>query len=189
MNVGTKSLLFGVHQFLWHPWTVGRAYRHIHGVWPMFDEWLCILVHDWGYWGCPNMDGEEGRRHPERGALIAGILVYFWYRLRFIWWNRPTANSKHRIAMMYADEAFNKTIAHSSHYARMRGLKPSALYLPDKASILFEPCWWYLLRAKLSGEVYEYIDNSPLAKLPLAGAVRAEAWYLWYRRKVQEKLT
>lgn len=174
MNVGTKSLLFGVHQFLWHPWTVGRAYRHIHGVWPMFDEWLCILVHDWGYWGCPNMDGEEGRRHPEHGAAIAEWLVYFWYRLR---------GYHPRVSHLYALEAFDRTIAHSSHYARMRSLKPSALYLPDKASILFEPCWWYLLRAKLSGEVYEYIDNSPFA----GTNVHPIVWYLWYRRQVLKK--
>lgn len=125
------------------------------------------------------MDGEQGRRHPEAGATWAYILVAFRHWICF----RSEQTFGER-----ADAAEKLTLYHSSNYARLNNSEPSALYLPDKASILFEPCWWYLLRAKLSGEVYEYIDNSPLAKLPLAGAVRADAWYLWYRRKVQEKL-
>lgn len=179
MKMGTRSVLFGVHQFLWHPWTVARAWRHIYGRWPNFDEWICIACHDTpGYWGCPNMDGEEGRRHPERGAEIAERLVYLWYRLR----GHPRIVSR-----LYAAEAFDRTIAHSSHYARMRGMKPSALYLPDKASILFEPRWFYLLRARLSGEIYEYLGNSPFADIrPTESAINF--WYLWYRENVKQKL-
>jgi hypothetical protein len=188
MNVGTKSLLFGVHAFWYHPYVVGRAYRHIHGVWPMFDEWLCILTHDWGYWGCPNLDGPEGKRHPERGAKVARTLVYWWFRLKMLFWPRDRIQSLHSIAFMYASEAYYRTLYHSSHYARMNGAKPSVLYLPDKASILFEPRWWYLFRAKLSDEVYEYIENSPLSKLP-PELRTPEAWYNWYRRKVKEKMS
>lgn len=183
MNVGTKSLLFGVHQFIWHPWTVGRAWRHIYGRWPTVSEWICIVCHDTpGYWGCPNMDGEQGKRHPERGAIIAGTLVYYWYRLKLLWNRRIKA--KHLIALMYAGDAFELTLYHSSHYARMNDAKPSALYLPDKASILFEPRWWYLLRAKLSGEVYEYIGNSPFKGLNVHPII----WYFWYRGQVKRKL-
>lgn len=179
MKVGTKSLLFGVHQFAWHPWTVIRAYRAVHGVWPMFDECLCILVHDWGYWGCPNLDGEQGKRHPERGARIAFCLVYLWYKeFRRCHW---------LVAKSYAEEAYDRTLYHSSHYARAHGAKPSALYLPDKASILHEPRWFYLLRARLSGEVWEYISNSPFAKLP-PELQTANGWYLWYKSKVKQKL-
>ena len=70
MNVGTKSLLFGVHQFIWHPVTVLIAWVSLYGR-PTWRELICIIVHDWGYWGAPNMDGEEGERHPEVGAEIA----------------------------------------------------------------------------------------------------------------------
>lgn len=182
MNVGTKSLLFGVHQFLWHPWTVGRAYRHIYKRWPTFEEWLCILVHDWGYWGSENMDGEQGKKHPERGALIACTLVYYWYRLKFVLSRK--IKYKHLIALMYAGDAFERTLYHSSHYVRMHGAKPSSLYLPDKVSILFEPRWWYLLRAKLSGEIYEYIENSPFKELNVHPII----WYFWYRNSVKRKL-
>lgn len=144
----------------------------------MFDECLCILVHDWGYWGCPNMDGAEGKRHPELGAYLAYWLVFWWYRLRRV---------PRLVASQYGWEARDRTLYHSSHYARMHGARPSALYLPDKASILHEPRWWYLLRARLSGEVYEYIRNSPFAKLP-PELQTANGWYLWYKSKVKQKL-
>lgn len=179
MKVGTKSLLFGVHQFLWHPWTVIRAYRAVHGVWPMFDDVLCILSHDLGYWGSPNMDGEEGRRHPECGARIAFCLVYLWYK--------AFKRCPDLVAKQYAEEAHDRTLYHSSHYARLNGAKPSSLYLPDKASILFEPRWFYLLRARLSGEVWEYVENSPLAKLP-PELKTPGAWLNWYKSKVEQKL-
>lgn len=194
MNVGTKSLLFGVHQFLWHPWTVGRAYRHVHGVWPMFDEWLCIFVHDWGYWGSPNMDGEEGKRHPEHGALIATSLVYWWFRLKILFWRK--IHSPHFIAMLYASEAYERTLYHSSHYARTKGKRSSALCLPDKLCILFEPEWFYLLRSRASGEVRESIQIALDSKVwPLTTRLwfsklprhkQSKLWYDWYRRKVQK---
>ncbi|MCK5235828.1 MAG: hypothetical protein KAR06_02490, partial [Deltaproteobacteria bacterium] len=60
--VGTKSLLFGVHQFIWHPITVLIAWCKLYG-WPTWPELVCIIVHDWGYWGKPNMDGPEGEKH------------------------------------------------------------------------------------------------------------------------------
>lgn len=167
MNVGTKSLLFGVHQFLWHPWTVGRAWRNLYGRWPTWIEWVCILSHDIGYFGCKTMDGEDGKKHPELGAMIAQRIV--------------------KILGGDAYAVYTFTLFHSSHYARMHGAQPSALYLPDKASILFEASWFYKLRARLSGEVYEYIENSPLAKLPPQLKTPCN-WYAWYVRKVREKI-
>lgn len=57
MKTGTKSLLFGVHQFIWHPLTVLLAWIKLYG-WPAWEELVCIIIHDWGYWGKSNMDGE-----------------------------------------------------------------------------------------------------------------------------------
>lgn len=178
--VGTKSLLFGVHQFLWHPWTVARAWRHIYGRWPNIDEAICIFVHDWGYWGCANMDGEQGKRHPEAGAAWAFILVFFRHWLCF---------RSNEVAGEYADLAESLTLFHSSHYANRHREPPSPLYLPDKVSILFEPRWWYLLRARLSGEVYEYVENSPFAGIIKVNRWSiTRPWYYWYRGKVKQKL-
>ena len=64
MRIGTRSLLFGVHQLVWHPVVVMLAWRNLYGQWPNWQELVCIIIHDWGYWGCPNMDGPEGENHP-----------------------------------------------------------------------------------------------------------------------------
>lgn len=131
MNVGTKSLLFGVHQMVWHPITVVLAWRRLYHQWPTREELACIIVHDWGYWGSPNMDGTEGELHCSRSADIAGRLGMSW---------------EQRDMIAY----------HSRHYSRSVGAEPSKLCWADKLSILYEPAWWYLLRAWLSGELHEY---------------------------------
>lgn len=66
-------MLWGVHQFLWHRITVLVAWWSLYGA-PNCREAICIFIHDWGYWTCENMDGEEGERHPEFGAKLAGWL-------------------------------------------------------------------------------------------------------------------
>lgn len=165
MTVGTKSLLFGVHAFWFHPVVVGLAWRRVNGKWPTWLEWVCIATHDIGYFGCKSMDGlDDGKRHPEGGARVARKIVN--------WFGGD------------GETAYQLTLYHSSHYARLNNAEPSALCLPDKASILFEPRWFYLLRARLSGEVHEYISNSPFAKLNVHPIV----WYLWYRENVKRKL-
>ena len=74
MKIGTRSLLFGAHQFLIHPWFVAEAWRRLFGF--PFDPrlWVLFFVHDWGYCGKPNMDGPEGEQHPYLGAQIMGAL-------------------------------------------------------------------------------------------------------------------
>lgn len=58
-------------RFLWHPVTVLLAWWALYGR-PTWRELVCIIIHDWGYWHCPNMDGPEGELHPEYGAQLAG---------------------------------------------------------------------------------------------------------------------
>ena len=130
MKRGTKSLLFGVHQFLWHPFTVWLAWVWLYRRTPTWRECLCILVHDWGYWGCSAMDDERGEGHPELGARIAGRLL--------------------------GQEYHDLVLLHSRHYSRRLGREPSALCWADKLSIVCEPWWLYLPRAWASGELGEY---------------------------------
>lgn len=170
MKIGTRSVLYGAHQFLWHPWTVAKAYRLVYGKWPTLDEWIGILTHDIGYWGSPNMDGEEGRKHPEVGANVAARIVFFFTR-----------------SVTRAVDVYFFTLYHSSHYAAMHNAEPSRLFLPDKVSILVESRRFYLLRATLSGEVREYIENSPFGKLP-PELKTAGGWYNDYVQKVKNKL-
>lgn len=130
MKTGTKSLLFGVHQFLWHPITVWLAWVRLYGELPGWRECVCIVVHDWGYWGAPEMDGPVGIRHPFLGARIAGALF-----------GKP-----------YAD----LVLLHSASLAKRLGRKPSKLCGPDKFSMLHDPTAFYLMRARITGELREY---------------------------------
>lgn len=161
MKIGTKSVLFGVHQFLWHPLTVGLAWRRMFKVWPTRKEWFCIFVHDLGYWGKPNIDGPEGRTHPGLGARLAHRYV-----------DRP--------AITGSAAYYELTLFHSREYAKLAGQEPSLLCWADKYCVVCEPRWFYLLRAKLSGEVREFKANAPVG-------VRFQsdwAWLNWYRNKV-----
>lgn len=175
MNIGTKSLLFGVHQFLWHPITVALAWRKCYGVWPKWNEWIAIAFHDVGYKGKPNMDGVEGTKHPLGGAELS-------FRLSLTIGNFFAHDAKSRFfAFVKACETRDLSLFHSTHYAQLNKKPVSKLYLPDKMSILYDPKWFYLLRARLSGEVEEYRRNAP-------GELRTPGqWYDWYRNKIQEK--
>lgn len=100
------------------------------------------------------MDGPEGRTHPELG----GQFVEKWL-------------GGHYAAL---------TFFHSREYAKMSGEKPSKLCWADKYSVWCEPRWFYLLRARLSGEAEEFKANAP-------EHVQRESdrfWLNWYRTKV-----
>lgn len=161
LPVGTKSLLFGVHQFLWHPFVVARAWRSVHGKWPTLDQCVAIFVHDWGYWGCGDMDGPCGLQHPATGARIAHGVVFFYSRDR-----------------RRAEKVRQLVLGHSSSFVRLtdRAASRSKLYKPDKLASCFEPWWWYKLRASLSGELPEYVANGP------AGLTSKE-WFRWLQNK------
>ncbi len=157
MKKGTKSILFGVHQFLWHPFTVWLAWIWLYKRAPSYKELVCIIIHDWGYWGKVNMDDEDGETHPEAGARIANKLF----------------GSKYHYLCLF----------HSRHYARNAGVEPSALCWADKMSIMFEPWWFYLPRARMSGELQEYRELAANAGLVPLSATNRE-WFAWVKAKL-----
>jgi hypothetical protein len=134
MTVGTKSLLFGSHQFVVHPLMVGWAWRRLYGCWPTWREWACIVIHDWGYWSLPNMDGAEGDTHPEWAATVAGR------------WLGPEYAALCRY--------------HSRFLARRDGRNVSRLCAPDKLAGGSWPVGVFVLLGRLSGEIDEYMARS-----------------------------
>lgn len=188
MNVGTKSVLFGVHAFWWHPFTVALAWRKLYGRWPSIAEWICIFCHDVGYWGCPNMDGKEGRQHPLAGAKVAAKIVKYLSILVLIirhprlclfdWQARGRRNS---IANRVAIETRMMTLYHSREYARLHKAPPSPLCWADKFCCFYDPAWFYLLRAHLSGEIYEFRAN---AAGHVPDSFSFSDWFRWYRLKI-----
>lgn len=166
MKLGTRSVLFGVHQFIWHPLTVALAWRRLYGRWPNWWQSVAIFCHDVGYIGKSEMDSADGITHPELGAKLTAKVVD---------WFAPQLTSA----------AYDLALYHSSHYARKENQPVSALYLPDKASILVEPVWFYLLRARLSGEIKEYVTRE---SNKVGFDLTQRGWLLDYREHVQEKV-
>lgn len=143
--VGTRSLLVGGHQFLIHPVACALAWRQLYGSWPTaLPYWVAFLVHDWGYWGLTNMDGEEGKNHPERGGDIMA------------WLFDPTAQDIFDDRLVSWAEF---TWAHSRSYQRQYHLSPSRLMHADKRATGMLPVWLLGLLYWASGESVEFRDR------------------------------
>lgn len=150
MKVGTKSILFGVHAFWLHPIFVAIAWIKLYGFPKQFPVWIAFIVHDLGYWGKPNMDGKEGETHVELGANIMHKL--FDKKNRFI-----DIGRNQTMLINGSNKWYNFTLYHSRFYAKANNHPISKLCVADKYAIVIEPSWFYLFRARLSGEINEYI--------------------------------
>jgi hypothetical protein len=136
---------------------------------PSIYELVAIFFHDWGYWGCTDMDGECGLTHPIRGSQwaikVSRGLGFFLHPLGF---KKPDLLELQELCWF-----------HSKAFSREMGAKPSKLCGPDKISILFEPWWFYSLRARLSGELDEYVNNGPPGLTP-------RQWFEWLKGRHRE---
>lgn len=129
--VGTRSVLYGAHQFLIHPLFVAVAWWKLFGF-PWDPRlWAAFIVHDLGYIGKPNMDGPEGEAHVEVGAWI--------------------------MASLFGPAWGDFSRYHSRFYAKRDGRAPSRLCIADKLAVALEPAWLYLPRVIASGEIREYM--------------------------------
>ena len=145
MKMGTKSLLFGSHQFLIHSLIVARAWWLLFGF-PWDPRlWVCFFVHDLGYWGKPDMDGEEGKTHPELGAHIA-----HWLCDRKDYSDEPWEVSH---PLIWHDFC----LYHSRSYSKKNGRDLSRLALADKLAFAITPWWLFIPMCRLTGEIGEYI--------------------------------
>lgn len=131
MKQGTRSLLFGGHQFVIHPIAVAVAWWRLYGCPRDPRLWVAFAVHDIGYWGLDAMDDTRGQLHPERGGRIMGALF------------GPTWR------------AF--CVGHSRYYAQRVGVPVSRLMRADKYATVITPYWLYVGLCWLSGEYREYV--------------------------------
>lgn len=168
MKVGTKSVLFGAHCFIIHPFFVLAAWIKLFGF--PFDPrlWVAFFVHDLGYWGKPNMDGPEGETHVELGAKIMHKL-FDWKKVAGSpYFNLDTGKPVN----VYYNIWGNFSLYHSRFYAKKDGENYSRLCVADKLAICLEPSWLYLPRVNWSGEIHEYMklagqrkyDGEPVSK-------------------------
>ena len=155
MQTGTKSLLFGVHQIFYHPLSVYLAWLELYGF-PNLKETICIIIHDWGYFGKENMDGPEGETHPEWAAKWAHKYL------------DSSGDSRYHDLCLY----------HSRTTAAKHGVEPSKLCWADKLSCRYDPWWLYIARGMLTGEIKEYrYDAARIGEVPITCSHRA--WYKW----------
>lgn len=131
MRVGTKSVLFGAHCMLIHPVVLFVAYWKLYGFPRDLRLWLSFLIHDLGYFGCVNMDGEGGEKHVELGGQIVDFLT--------------------------GKEWGDFTRRHSRAWCARHGETPSRLCVADKLAFVLTPAWLYLPMAKATGELREYM--------------------------------
>jgi hypothetical protein len=143
--VGTRSVLFGVHQFVLHPVTLAAAWWLLYGEDPVTEAsglevslgdprlWVAFLVHDLGYIGKPNMDGPEGETHPVLGARIMGAL--------------------------FGQQWHDFVLLHSRFYSKNLRRPYSRLCAADKVLIAITPVELYVVMARLSGEINEYREG------------------------------
>lgn len=208
MMIGTKSLLFGAHQVLWHPLCLALAWRKLRGSLPIDPRiWIAFVIHDWGYFGCPNMDGPEGKMHPWRAArwftrwIDCGpprVNVHQENVYRFILDRelsgvhvggieaaiaRLDANNQVRIPedqnapMLGPWGRF--CLFHSRSLARLYNEPVSPLCAPDKIAAFMVPRWLYLTGSRWSGELAEYMAEADTETGRAAGidVSSPEAWF------------
>jgi hypothetical protein len=133
LKIGTRSVLFGAHQFLLHPLFLALAWTKLYGF--PFDPrlWAAFFLHDVGYIGLENMDGTEGEVHPALGGKI--------------------------MATLFGQEWGDFTKYHSRSFANLDQKQPSRLCAADKLATVLVPKKLYLTLIHLSGEVEEYLES------------------------------
>jgi len=194
MKVGTRSILFGVHCWILHPWFVAWAWWKLYGF-PWDPRlWVAFVVHDWGYWGKPNMDGPEGENHVWLGAWIVHCL-FDWprkiYESPCRYCGRtfpgqggayfgPTCSCADGCCTPCNNRWFDLCLYHSRFYAKRDGQPFSRLCVADKLAVGLTPAWLYLPLAWLSGELAEYMAGKG-ARTPASGRLATE-WYRDVRR-------
>ena len=129
MRIGTRSLLFGLHQFFIHPLLVLFAFIKLYKRLPNLMEFVCIAIHDLGYFGQGGIDSQGGERHPYLGAHIARVL--------------------------FGEEGWQFVIGHNDDTARWENIPRSPLFYADKYYYVLIPLWLHYLLGRLSGEYKE----------------------------------
>ena len=149
MRVGTKSVLFGAHCFLIHPFFVAFSWWRI---WEFpWDPrlWAAFFLDDLGYLFTENMDGPEGEDHVHLGAKIMGLLFGDWWA--------------------------DFTLRHSRYWAKRNGVSVSKLCYADKLAFAMTPAWLYLPMARATESLPSTWRNREIGRPAAPRSVRLSA--------------
>ena len=160
MTLGTKTLLFGVHQIFIHPLMVTLSWIILYKSFPAWRELFCIFIHDWGYWGKSDLKGSEGDRHPLLGAKIASKLL--------------------------GEEWGNFITGHSTFYAKRNNIGVSKMMAPDKYWHCIVPFWFYWILSVPTGELRHYRDLNHARQVSNTEASNSE-WFCQLQKVCKNK--
>lgn len=170
MKIGTKSVLFGAHCFFLHPFFVAWGWWKLYGFPTQPWLWIAFFVHDLGYVGKENMDGEEGEWHPLFGAHLLYWIQGLWCFLRqpvfyhenftvpLRWWHLKRRWMTGQLLphsmtpVIWGNEVYYHSRFLSKHY----GVTPSRLCWADKLAAALTPWWLYVPMCRVTGEIQEY---------------------------------
>lgn len=155
MKIGTKSVIFGAHCWFIHPWFVAVAWWRLFGFPRDWQLWMAFFLHDLGYVGKPDMDGDEGECHVEWGAHALGQIA-----ARVATFGKPDCIATRIEGSKNYHEWNRFSLYHSRFYAKRDGAEPSRLCIADKLAVALEPWWLYLPRVIATGEIHEYMARA-----------------------------
>jgi hypothetical protein len=153
MKIGTRSVLFGAHQFLIHPLFLALAWWRLYGFPWNPRLWVAFVIHDLGYWGKSNMDGEEGESHPLEPAILMSR-----------WFDKYTARPCKTCCRFESNACWDDrtwgafTLCHSRFVAKRLQREVSRLCVADKMATIMMPAWLYIALTTATGEIREYMD-------------------------------
>lgn len=164
LSPGTKSVLFGVHQFLIHPFVVALGWYRAFG----FARVRIGTRHD-----SFTVGGTDGKEVPiivHRGvfASLYDPRLWFAFFLHDIGlFGKPDMDGPigethpevgaNIMRRLFGDEWGDLVLLHSRYYAKRLNRRISPLCIADKWAIIVEPSWLYLPRAWATGELAEYM--------------------------------
>ena len=170
MKLGTKSVLFGAHQFMIHPFFVALAWWKLHGF-----RRVCIGE----YKHYDPIEENSGKRYDWWHTRLAFTSLWHWklWLVFFVhdlgYWGKPNMDGPEgethplwgaRLMLRLGGEQLwvwhDLVLFHSRFYAKQQNRQPSALCCPDKLATLITPRWLYLAMVRATGEVEEYMARS-----------------------------
>lgn len=170
MKIGTKSVLYGAHQFAIHPWFVAYAWWKLHG-------FKSVFIGEYDY---PDfLEQNDGKRYPlpwRRDAFTSLWhwklwLAFFIHDLGYL--GKPNMDGPEGeqhpylgARIMYALGGYQRQVwhdlllYHSRFLAKQNNAQPSVFCIADKLAIVVTWRWLYMLLVRSTGEVAEYMERS-----------------------------
>lgn len=167
MNVGTKSVLFGVHQFILHPVLLAIGWWKAYGTKPVeigtTQRWVETRLRDGAVY-----------RRPVNQVVHASLfrpalwVAFFVHDLGYV--GKPNMDGPEGethpefgariMRSLFGEPWGDLVLLHSRYYSAKLGRPLSPLCFADKWVIVLEPAWLYIPRVWLSGELAEFMANA-----------------------------